>query len=318
MLQVDQLFSILANELKKEDILTIEELVAIISSAPLEPSAICNRLMYIYDWKEFIEDKLSSPQLKNISKYNSFQFVSEDRAVKFRAKRFPQDHVYFPPSGIRIVQDNIIFEPVTAAEFRTESIKFDEIWKGLELTLAQLCEDEQNRITISWDRLRKYLESLPDMRQTLKPMHIFDLPRQHTELVSFSIPQHLSSEEFQPELSGDRYPDSVLDGEFRADTAEDMDVVVYTEDKASRPWVGRVLSVLPGNRFLLQWFTRKTVRSRTFYALSNKDGSPCTAELDNSSVMYWCMSEKRTQASFELSAYWLEVIKQEYRKLDDD
>ena len=81
--EVDQLFSILANELKSE-ILTIEDLKEKIEAAPIVPKPVVHSLPYIFDWKSFIEDKLSKPPLKNISNYYSFLFSSEAGDVKFR------------------------------------------------------------------------------------------------------------------------------------------------------------------------------------------------------------------------------------------
>ena len=46
---VDQLFSIIANSLKRE-IRTVEELVAIISNS-MQPSPSCESLEYTWDWK---------------------------------------------------------------------------------------------------------------------------------------------------------------------------------------------------------------------------------------------------------------------------
>ena len=134
--------------------------------------------MYIYDWKSFIEDKLSSPPLQNTSFYNSFSFSSDRGDVKFRGKRLPQDDVLLPRGGIRIVRKNIIYEAVGAANFRVENINFDEIWKGLNLTVVQLGKEEQKRVRLSWDRLRDSIESLPrrkkNLGKTLDQIHLYD------------------------------------------------------------------------------------------------------------------------------------------------
>ena len=91
---------------------------------------------------------------------------------------------------------------------------------------------------------------------------------------------------------------------------------MYTQELSARPWVGRVLQLLEDNKFLIQWYTRKTSRSKTFYALKNVDGTPSISEQENNTVMFWCMSENRSQDSFSLSSFWLETIQREYEQLD--
>ena len=95
-----------------------------------------------------------------------------------------------------------------------------------------------------------------------------------------------------------------------------MDVVVYTEETRGRPWTGRIVKLLENGNILLHWYTRKTVRSTMFSALSNPDGSPSLAEQEKGTVMFWMMSENRREDSFTLSPYWLETIKLEYLELD--
>ena len=272
--------------------------------------------MFLFDWKAFIEDKLSTPPLQYTSKYNSFSFTVEQGDVKLRGKRLPQDEVLAPRSGIRVVKKNVTFDPVSCADFRIENIHFDAIWKGLNLIMPQLEKDEQFRVRTSWERLRTSLESLPRRRNNLREMKISELPKQKKYVLE--VPDHLLEKESEKELTGDKYPETIEDGEFDREISEDMDVVVYSDQSSLRPWVGRIIKLLEGRKFLLQWYTRKTCRSKTFYALENSDGSPNVAEQENQSVMFWCMSERRTENSFDLSPFWMEAILREYTTLDGD
>ena len=95
-----------------------------------------------------------------------------------------------------------------------------------------------------------------------------------------------------------------------------MDVCIYGNDKKGRPWVGRVKQVLEDRRFLIQWYTRKTVRSKIFYAETDSKGDPVVSEQENDSIMFWSMSENRTERSFSLSNFWLETIEREYETYD--
>ena len=96
-----------------------------------------------------------------------------------------------------------------------------------------------------------------------------------------------------------------------------MDVGIYTDDKRWRPWLGRIVQILE-KRIMIQWYSRKTVRSTVFTAMKNPDGSPSLAELDNDTVMFWMVSEpqSRKPESFSISHYWLETIKLEYEEID--
>lgn len=314
--EVDQLFSILANELKSE-ILTIEDLKEKIEAAPIVPKPVVHSLAYIFDWKSFIEDKLSKPPLKNISKYYSFLFSSEAGDVKFRGKRLPQDGVLslYPPAGIRIVSKDITYEAVGAADFRVGDLKFDEIWKGLEAAMPQLSTTDQKRVTKSWQNLRTWLEKLPRQKKNLPPMKILDLPKQ--EDVVPLVPDHLMEQEDVSELTGDRYPKVVEDADFgREEDKLGMDVVVYTDMIESRPWVGRIIESLDRNRFKIHWYDRK--RGKTFYALTEETGEPFIDEVDNESVMIWDVSEKRTDNSFELSKNDLAEIMKQYERIDKE
>ena len=95
-----------------------------------------------------------------------------------------------------------------------------------------------------------------------------------------------------------------------------MDVVVYTDEQKGRPWTGRIVKLKESGNLLIHWYTRKTVRSKMFSALTNTDGSPSLSEIERGSVMFWMMSENQREDSFTLSSYWLETIRLEYECLD--
>ena len=76
--EADQTFSVLAAELKSEDVYTIEFLKQKIEECPINPKPIVRTLEYIYDWKTVISPRLAYPQLANHSKYNSFLITREN------------------------------------------------------------------------------------------------------------------------------------------------------------------------------------------------------------------------------------------------
>ena len=240
---------------------------------------------------------------------------ANERSVKLFGKKLPQDTQMVPRSGIKVIRDNIVFDAVGAAEYRVESIKFDEILRGLQVYLAKVPQKERILISSSWDKLRDSIECLPNRSKNFPKMKLDELPQQPAEVMQ--VPDYLLVDEDEGmELTGHKYPEQVDEGDLDSDLEVGMDVAIYTDEQRGRPWVGRVLSLLDDKRFIVQWFTRKTIRSTTFQALTNSDGSPNISELENGCIMFWQMSENRTKTSFTLNSFWLENIKIEYLKLD--
>lgn len=318
--EVDQLFSCLCKQLK-DDITTLEMLKEKITTSPILPKPICRSLDFIYDWKNFISNKLSQPPLQYQSKYNSFlisaQVLEGKRCVMLRGKKLPQDTQMVPRSGIRINKENISFDPVGPAEYRIEKIKFDEILRGLYVYLAKLPFSERLPVIASWDRLRDRLESLPNRSRNFPTLKIHDLPKQEVEVLQ--VPDSLLDEDEEGmELTGAKYPETVDDGNPDDEISVGMDICIYGDDNKGRPWVGRITQLLPDRRFLINWYTRKTVRSKTFYAMTDSKGDLCISEQENDTIMFWQMSENRTSTSFSLSSFWLETIDREYESLDGE
>ena len=152
----------------KVDITTFECLMQRITSAPIVPKPICRSLDFIYDWKTFICNKLTTPGLKYHSKYNSFLLSIEhgngenDKRIVFRGKRLPQDSEMVPRAGIRIINEGVEFEPVGPAEYRENTIKFDEIMKGsflrkrwMFLNNSSLRGNRSDRLLFSRSRTRR-------------------------------------------------------------------------------------------------------------------------------------------------------------------
>ena len=311
--EVDRLFSILATQFKSE-ITTVEELKSKITTAPIVPKPLCRTLLYIFNWKDFITEKLCDPGLKYQSKYNSFIFTLEKGKVHLRAKKLPQHTELVPRAGIKLIEENIDFDPVGPAEFRIEKIKFDEIYKGLNTFLSKLPLDRRMSIQTSWDGLRAQLEDLPRRSENLEKMRLSDLPKQ-AQVIPPAVPD-LNPADEHLELYGTTYPEEVNEGILDEEVAVGMDVVVYTEERKGRPWAGRIVKLLDNGNFLIQWFTRKTIRSKTYFAMTNPDGSPLLSEQERGTVMFWMMSENRRSESFTLSTYWLQTIQLEYEALD--
>ena len=77
-------FSIIATELKGENIYTVESLNEKISCSPINPRPICQELVFIYDWKKYVTPNLATPQLSQHTRFNSFLITFESELPVFR------------------------------------------------------------------------------------------------------------------------------------------------------------------------------------------------------------------------------------------
>ena len=316
---MDRMFSVLAKLFKESEMRSIDELVQTIRTSPLVPTPVCTNLFYIFDWKSFIQNKFAKTPLEHHSFYHSFKMSLEDGRTAFRGKLYPQDTEYGPKTGIQLIKGGTVFDPVGPADFRIEKLELDKVFKSLQNYFNMMPPELRNKVSSSWEALRKTLESLPNRKDNLLKMKIADLPKQSVDDVPV-MPDHYAlfvNDEACPELLGERIPENASDGNFSSEMTENADVVVYTRSKQNRPWVGRVLQSLHDNKFTVQWYKRRG-RGNTFHAMVNSDGSPVLSQQSNAVVMYWHISEERTRTdtSFQLSHYWLEKIHQDY--LDHD
>ena len=315
--QCDQRFSILSAAFSATNIITLDELKKLVLDSPMVPKAICRSLLFTYGWKSFVEDSLSDIPLENHSKYNSFLITSENGLAKLRLKKLPQDTQLVPRAGIKLLKDGHSFGPVGVSDFRIERLNFDKISRGLNIYMDGLPLEKKMEIQSSWDKLRKTLEDLPKIANTFPKMNLETFPKVIEE--TLVVPDQLRFSHDVPEVRGELFPESAVEGHLEDEVSVGMDVCIYTEDKRSRPWMGRIVKILDNKKFILHWYGRKSSRSSIFTALSKSDGSPYLAELDNDTVMFWMISEpqSRKQTSFSVSNYWMETIRLEYLEMDE-
>lgn len=305
----------MCQELKSE-IRSLDDLFEKLTGAPIHPKAEVEHFLYTWDWKSFISDKLTKKELENHSYYHQFQFVKESELVRMRAKHLPQDADWTPTSGLRLVRESVVYEPVPASEFRIEKLDLEHVFRDLLKYFQTLPLPLRMKVSSSWDFLRETLEKLPSKQLNLEKMKILDLPKQ-ASVVSPTIPDEFSQiEEVEiPPLKGDIFPEDIEDGRIEDEIFEGLDVVCYTVSKSKRPWVGRVTEVLPGGKFKINWYIRKKGDLNTFYAMKLR-GQPFLSVQENACVILWGFSEQKDQNSFVISNYWLAKIKCEYENYD--
>ena len=149
----------------------------------------------------------------------------------------------------------------------------------------------------------------------MRKMKLADLPRQRKENVTSD--RNESAEcDVEKVITGNLCPETIEEGDLDDDITVGTDLCVYTESSVGRPWVGRVQELLPNKKFIIHWYSRRSGRGKTFRAMKKADGSPYLSEQDFDTIMFWQMSEDRTEESFTLSNFWFETMRLEYEKLD--
>ena len=264
--------------------------------------------------KEFITPNLYKVPLSQHSQFHSFQVKKEGGFPRLRAKKYPQDSTYEPSNGIIILNDNIVYTPVPAADFRVEKLCLDLVIRDLSKFISRMSDSDAKRVQQSWDNLRERLERMPRRQKNLPCMKISELPKQSN--LQAVLPDVPDVDEVIPELVGEEFPSELNDGDFETEVKVNMDVILYTERTVGRPWLGRVLKIVEDSCFILQWYGRKS-RGNTFCARYNKDGTPFTSKQSFSSVMFWDMGTEKEENSFKLTHKWLEKIMEEYASYDN-
>ena len=276
-------------------------------------------MKFIWNWRDYIDEYLTEKELKNHSFYNAFKIKKENtekdgKVTKLRAKRLPQDEDWVPPTGMRIVQPNTPYNPVGSAEFRVEGLLLPKIVENLQKYFKRMPTHIRVRVDDSWRRLKDSLERLPRMQENLPRMRLQELPKIPAKPAP-KLPDEFSFVEDDvelPEIVGDVFEEGLFDSNI----CEDLDVVVYTEVKEGRPWLGRIKEVLEEKQFIIQWYQRQG-RSTKFHAMFNSNKTPYLSKLENSNVMMWQISIEKDKDSFYVTPYRLSQIIKEYKKYDD-
>ena len=126
------MFSILTQEFRNSEIKSLSEMFGKIVESPVRPKPTCESLLWTWDWKSYIEDKLSDTGLQNHSFYNCFQITKENGLTKLRGKALPQDREWIPEPGIRLLKENLVFdEPIGVDDFRIEKLELPKVYRDL-------------------------------------------------------------------------------------------------------------------------------------------------------------------------------------------
>ena len=251
--QVDQIFSIFASEFKTE-IRSPDELLEKIRNSAVNPKPICEELTVIWDWKGWVKPNMSESKLQNHSFLHSFLLKKEGVTGVLHGRKYPQDTTpWLPDDGIKLLKDGVDFAPIGTADVRVEKLALDEIFLGLYTRYFPQMDDnlEKRKATTSWEKLRKVLEDLPMKKENFPKMKLLDLPKQKRNVNVSHVPSYLvqfQSEEVR-ELAGSKHVQEPEASVFEIEVRPGMDVLLYTRQRATRPWLGKVFSFSRGENF---------------------------------------------------------------------
>ena len=315
--EVDQLFSILTKQFQTE-IKTIEDLERLIVNSGILPKPDVETLDYIYNWKKYAVDNLATEELRNHSHYHGFNIKKQNGDARLRGKRYSFDSEWNPAAGIRLLREGAPLEPVGAAELRIEKLNLPRVFQDLQRFFVTLPLQERMVVQSSWERLRVKIENLPLEADRFPMMDLSKLPTLSVESPAIMPGHlaHLNKDDNYQDLEGDTFPEDLDEADFTEDLKRGLDVLIYSDVKTSRPWLGRILEVNIENSFTIQWFTRQKGDQNMFRAAINRDGSPYTSVLDSASVILWNFSTRVSDSSFSVSKFFLSQFKIEYLKHD--
>lgn len=306
--EVDQLFSILTGWFKGIEMRTLEDLVEEIKKAPISPKPSVESLHFTYDWKSHIESLQTAP-MENHSFHKSFKFSMEDGTPKFRYKPLPQDVQWLPSPGMKLLKTSARFGPVGAAPFRLETLNLESIEADLTKYFRRLPANERQRCADSWQGLRYRLESIERRKENLPKMKLVNLPKWKAEESEFDF-EDVDQEPPRDIMGAETYPE--VRGEVKVGEA----VAVYSEDVVSRPWVGKIQEVTDENQVKIQWFKKKSKKTK-YEGMTNRDGTAYVDVINRNSIMFIGIAATSDERSFTLTPMRYNQIMEEYAKLDN-
>ena len=151
-----------------------------------------------------------------------------------------------PRAGIVLLKEDINYQPIGMAKFRTSDIPFDNILKTVNAMIRYVDLPMKMSIITEWDQLRHRMERISNGLVEFPKMDISSFPKkQIVELppLEDNLMDHLD----EPGIIGN-VRDEVAVEEVIAEIEVGSDVAIYTKSK-NRPWVGRVYAILPNGKF---------------------------------------------------------------------
>ena len=143
---IDQQFSIISGVLKRQDIDSVKEMLALIERGASYTEAFTSTslMKHIWDWKKYITPHLhfGSDVWKGIRQPHHFRFFVQNGETRIQFKMFSRDLLWVPDAGYKMfhsvpqVRTKPVFAPVLATNVR-ELQALDEFIKLKERQIAR-------------------------------------------------------------------------------------------------------------------------------------------------------------------------------------
>ena len=285
---VDWMFGIIAQKLKRIDIPTFEALKSELANIEIQSKKLTvTEITHTSDFKKFIENG----HLLKIEGHRTFaQFIirKENDKARLYLKYDELDNNFHFPNAISLLKDIPESVNLTVSSFRQETAYseiFDSVWKKYIPSLSpKFSETRISEIKVEWEKRIKFLIDLKE--SNFMP---FDLKKLKPLPPPESVPdrsvllQGKSAEDRNVAVTASFYP---LDmSRFSAtDLQKDSSLVFYSETKKWRPWIGLLVELCEdGLSVTVQWVKRE---KQNFVLHFHRDGSPYLSSVPVESIMF--------------------------------
>ena len=314
---VDWMFGIIAQKLKKIDLPSFEALKSELSKIEIQSQAlVVTEMTHTSDFKKFIEDG----HLLKIQGHRCFaQFVirKENKAAKLYLKFDELDDNYQFPNGISLLKNMPEVVKLSVSPFRQETAYsdiFESVWKKYIPSLSPKFDEEAvAKIKYDWEKRIKFLIQLKE-----RNFEAFDFHRLKCQPSPVAVPDHSqllqskSSVDENVSVTATFYPMD-MSKLSAMDLKKDVSLVLYTETKKWRPWVCLFDELSEdGLSVTVQWLKKENQK----YVLHlNRDGSPYLSLVPNESIMFADVLENLSPVDAREGPYKLSnFVKQEIVK----
>ena len=285
---VDWMFGIIAQKLKKIDLPSFEALKSQLSKIEIQSQPlVVTEVTHTSDFKKFIE----GGHLLKIQGHRSFaQFVirKENKTAKLYLKFDELDDNFQFPNGISLLKNMPSVIKLDVSPFRKEtaySDVFESVWKKFIPSLSpKFSEEAVAKIKSEWEDRIKFLIELKESN-----FEAFDFDSLKCQQSPVAVPDH--SQLLQSKSSLDEnvsviasfYPMS-MSTLSAMDLKKDVSLVLYTETKKWRPWVCLFVELSEdGLSVTVQWVKRENQKHVLHL---NRDGSPYLSSVPVDSIMF--------------------------------
>jgi hypothetical protein len=168
-IDIDQRFSTISSALKRQDIISLKELLSIIKEKPTrtEPFVVAEHLEHIRDWKSFITPYLWQDGFIGTSQPHHFRFYMDNTIPRVQYKMYTRSPMWEPNQGyecldaVPSIRLPIQFAPVTDPEPRDIKVLEDYITLKERYIARHQDVDRNIEAVFETDWLISYLKEFP-------------------------------------------------------------------------------------------------------------------------------------------------------------